>query len=149
MGLCVGGIDSIIRLNQGEGCARMVKKVGNLLKGHSGEKARCWCIIRIRRRTSSTSKASGVGDECGCGVWEDEEVKRLTVYARLLMCINRACKLTADDGADDVRIGCSANGRVVMLSSSIITRETGERAAVDIDGETSEKYTAGGQCGWI
>ncbi len=25
--------------------------------------------------TSLTSKASGVGDECGCGVWEDEEVK--------------------------------------------------------------------------
>jgi hypothetical protein len=24
---------------------------------------------------SLTSKASGVGDECGCGVWEDEEVK--------------------------------------------------------------------------
>jgi hypothetical protein len=66
-------------------------------------------------RTSSTSKASEVGDECGCGVWEDEEVKRSTLSARLLMCVDRACKLTANDGADDVRIGCSANGRVVKF----------------------------------
>ncbi len=95
-----------------------------------------------------TSKARGVGDECGCGVWEDEEVKWLTASVRLLMCINRACKLTADDGTDDVRIGCSADGRVATLSSSIITGEAGEGAAVDVDGETSEGYTAGGQRGW-
>ncbi len=44
------------------------------------------------------SKRSGVGDECGCGVWEDEEVKQLTASVRLLMCVDRACKLTADDG---------------------------------------------------
>ena len=94
------------------------------------------------------SKASGVGDECGCGVWEDEEVKQLTVSVRLLMCANRACKLTADDGAEDNRIACSANGRVVRLSSSIITEEAGERAAVDVDRETSEGYKARGQCGW-
>jgi hypothetical protein len=55
---------------------------------------------------SLMSKASGVGDECGCGVWEDEEVKQLTVSVRLLMCTNRACKLTANDGAEDNRIGC-------------------------------------------
>ncbi len=67
---------------------------------------------------------------------------------RLLMCINRACKLTADDGADDVRIGSSAGGRVVTLLSSIITGETGEGAALDVDGETSEGYTAGGQRCW-
>jgi hypothetical protein len=41
MGLCVRGIGGITRLNQGERCARMVTKVGNLLGGHSGEKARC------------------------------------------------------------------------------------------------------------
>jgi hypothetical protein len=64
------------------------------------------------------SKASGVGVECGCGVWEDEKVKQLTVSVRLLMCADRACKLTADDGMEDDRIGCSANRRVVMLSSS-------------------------------
>jgi hypothetical protein len=34
--------------------------------------------------TSLTSKANVVGDECGCGVREDEEVKRLTASARLL-----------------------------------------------------------------
>ncbi len=94
------------------------------------------------------SKASGVGDGCGCGVWEDEEVKQLTVSARLLMCIDRMCKLTANDGGDDVRIGCAAVGRVVMLLSSIITGEAGEGAAVDVDGETSEGYTAGEQRGW-
>ena len=55
---------------------------------------------------SLTSKASGVGDECGCGVWEDEEVKRLTASVRLLICTNRACKLTANDGVEDNRIGC-------------------------------------------
>jgi hypothetical protein len=58
--------------------------------------------------------------------------------------------LTANDGADKVRTGCSgsANGRVVMLSSLIITGEAGEGAAVDVDGETSEGYIAGGQRGW-
>ena len=65
--------------------------------------------------TSSTSKESGVGDECGCGVEENEEVKQSTAPARLLMCIDRVCKLTANDGTDDVRIGCSANGRVVRF----------------------------------
>jgi hypothetical protein len=50
MGFCVGGIDSITWSNRGKGCARMVKKAGNLLRGHSGEKARCWSIIRICRR---------------------------------------------------------------------------------------------------
>jgi hypothetical protein len=94
------------------------------------------------------SKASGVGDECVCGVWEDEEVKRLTASVRLLMCVNRECKLTADDGTEDNRIGCSANGRVVMLLSSIITGEAGEGAAVDVDGETSKGYKAEGQRGW-
>jgi hypothetical protein len=98
--------------------------------------------------TSSTSKASGVGDECDCRVWEDEEVKRLTASARLLMCIDRACKLTANDGTDDIRIGCSADGRVVTLLSLIITGEAGEGAMVDGDGETSEEYTARGQRGW-
>ena len=95
------------------------------------------------------SEASGVGVECGCGVWEDEEVKQLTVSVRLLMCADRACKLTADDGMEDNRIGCSANGRVVTLSSSIITEEAGEGAAVDVDGETSEGYKARGQRGWM
>jgi hypothetical protein len=94
------------------------------------------------------SKASGGGDEFGCGVWDDEEVKRMTASVRLLMCVDRACKLTADDGAVEVRIGCSLNGRVVMLLSLIITGEAGEGAAVDVDGETSEGYTAGGQRGW-
>jgi hypothetical protein len=42
MGLCVRGIGGITQLNQGEGCARLVTKVGNLLGGHSGEKARRW-----------------------------------------------------------------------------------------------------------
>ncbi len=97
---------------------------------------------------SLTSKASGVGDECGCGVWEDEEVKRLTASVRLLMCVGRECKLTADDGANDIRIGYSANRRVVMLLSSIITEEAGEEAVVDVDGEISEGYTAGGQRCW-
>ncbi len=54
-------------------------------------------------------KAHGVGDECGCGVGDDEEVKQLTASARLLRCVDRACMLTANDGADEVRIGCSAN----------------------------------------
>ncbi len=94
------------------------------------------------------SEASGVGDECGYGVWEDEEVKQLIASVRLLMCIDRACKLTANDGAEDDRIGCSANGRVVTLLSSIITGEAGEGAAVDIDGQTSEGYKDGGQCDW-
>jgi hypothetical protein len=44
--------------------------------------------------------------------------------------------------------GCLANGRVVMLSSSIITEEAGEGAAVDVDGETSEGHKAVEQCGW-
>ena len=64
------------------------------------------------------------------------------------MCIGRACKLTADDGANDIRIEYSANGRVVMLSSSIITGEAEEGAVVDVDGEISEGYTAGGQRCW-
>ena len=64
------------------------------------------------------------------------------------MWVDRVCMLTADDGADDVRIGCLANGRVWTLSSSIITGEAGEGAAVDVDGETSEGYTAGEQRGW-
>jgi hypothetical protein len=50
MGLCVGGIGSVTQSNGGKGCARMVKKVDNLLGGHSGEKARHWCIIQISRR---------------------------------------------------------------------------------------------------
>ncbi len=50
MGLCVKGIGSIAQSNQGEGCARMVKKAGNLLGEHSGEKARPGFIIRIHRR---------------------------------------------------------------------------------------------------
>ncbi len=56
---------------------------------------------------------------------------------------------TANDGVDEVRIGCSANGRVVSLASLIITGEAGGGAAVDVDGESSEGYTAGGQCGWM
>jgi hypothetical protein len=50
------------------------------------------------------------------------------------MCIDRACKLTANEGVVKVRIGCSANGRVVTLLSSIITGEAGEGAAVDVEG---------------
>jgi hypothetical protein len=50
MDLCVGGISSIAQSNQGKGCNRMVKKAGNLLGGHSGEKVICLFIIRIRRR---------------------------------------------------------------------------------------------------
>ncbi len=46
--------------------------------------------------------------------------------------------LTANDGMNEVRIGCSTNGRVVTLLSSIITGEAGEEATVDVDGETSE-----------
>ncbi len=99
--------------------------------------------------TSLASETSGVGDECGCGVGDDEEVKQSTVSARLMMCVNRACMLTADDGVDEVRIGCSADLRVVTLLSLIITGEAGEGAAVDVDGETSKGYTAGGQRGWM
>ncbi len=88
--------------------------------------------------TSSTPKASGVMDECGCGVWEDKEVKQLSASAWLLICVNRACKLTANDGADEVRIGCSAGRGVVTLLSLIITGETGEGAAVDVDRKTTE-----------
>jgi hypothetical protein len=95
------------------------------------------------------SKASGVEDECGCGVGDDEEVKQLTAFARLLMCIDRACKLIANDGAVEVGIGCSANGRVVTLLSLIITGEAGEGAAVGVDGETSEGCTARGQRCWM
>ncbi len=91
--------------------------------------------------TSSTSKAYGVGDECGCGVGDDEEVKQLTASARLLRCADRVCMLPTNDGADEVRIECSADGRVVTLSSLIITENAGEGAAVDVDGETSEGYT--------
>jgi hypothetical protein len=98
--------------------------------------------------TSLASKASGVGEECGYGVWEDEEVKQLTATVRLSMCVNRVCKLTADDGTVDIRIGCSANGKVVTLLSLIITREAGEGAALDLYGKTSEGYTARGQRGW-
>jgi hypothetical protein len=90
------------------------------------------------------SKASGVGDECGCGVGDNEEVKQSTASARLMMCPNRVCKLTAADGAVEVRTGCSADGRVVTLPSLIITGEAGEGAAVDVDGETFEGYTARG-----
>jgi hypothetical protein len=64
------------------------------------------------------------------------------------MCVDRACRLTADDGVEDNRIGCSVDGRVVTLLSSIITGEGGEGAAVDVDGETSEGCKAGGQHGW-
>ncbi len=64
------------------------------------------------------------------------------------MCVDRACKLTANDGVDDIRIGCSVNGGVVTLLSLIITGEAGEGAVVDVDGETSEGYTARGQGGW-
>ncbi len=88
--------------------------------------------------TSLVPKASGVLDECGCGVWEDEEVKQLSASARLLICIDRACRLTANDGADEVRIECTANGGVGTLTSLIITGEAGEGSAVDVDGETSE-----------
>ena len=74
-------------------------------------------------------------------------MKLLTASARLI-CIDRACKLTANDGADDVRIGCSAGGGVVTLLSFIITGEAGEGAVVDVDGQTSEAYKARGQRGW-
>jgi hypothetical protein len=65
-------------------------------------------------------------------------VKRLSASARLLICIDRACNLIADDGADEVRIECTANGGVGTLTSLVITGEAGEGAMVDVDGETSE-----------